>query len=192
MGINIIEGHIKEHLSVISDLDDAFQQKIIEISHVIINSLKSGGTIFWCGNGGSSSDSQHLAAELVGRFDRERIALKSISLSSDAAVMTCISNDYGYEKIFSRQIEALGRKGDVIIGITTSGNSNNVIQAMVQSHNQELVCIGLLGKGGGKIKNLCDYSLVVPSNTTARIQEVHIMVGHILCDLIERGLKLNF
>jgi D-sedoheptulose 7-phosphate isomerase len=192
MGINIIEGHIKEHLSVISDLDDAFQQKIIEISYVIINSLKSGGTIFWCGNGGSSSDSQHLAAELVGRFDRERIALKSISLSSDAAVMTCISNDYGYEKIFSRQIEALGRKGDVIIGITTSGNSNNVIQAMVQSHNQELVCIGLLGKGGGKIKNLCDYSLVVPSNTTARIQEVHIMVGHILCDLIERGLKLNF
>jgi len=164
---------------------------IDNISRILINCLKKKKTIFWCGNGGSASDSQHLAGELVGRFVGDRKPLKSIALNADSAVMTCIVNDYGYEHLFSRQIEGLGSNGDVLIGISTSGNSVNVLNALKSAKNIGINTIGLLGNGGGKAKKIVDNSIIIPSKTTARIQEMHILVGHILCDLIENGLNLK-
>ncbi len=187
---NIIESHIKEHLDVLNSVKN-LDKSIKSISKVLIECLRNEGTIFWCGNGGSASDSQHLAGELIGRFVGERKPLKSIALNADSAVMTCIVNDYGYEEIFSRQVEALGRHGDVLIGISTSGKSKNVINAFKVAHNKEMITIGFLGKGGGEALKCVDYSVVIESYTTARIQEMHIMIGHILCDLIENGLNLK-
>jgi D-sedoheptulose 7-phosphate isomerase len=186
----IIQSHIKEHQDVV-DTIKTFNDTIEKIVSILINCLKNEGTIYWCGNGGSASDSQHLAGELVGRFVGDRKPLRSIALNADSAVMTCIVNDYGYEHIFSRQVEGLGREGDVLIGITTSGNSQNVINALNVAKTKEMTTIGLLGKGGGKAREVADHAIVIPSNTTARVQEMHIMVGHILCDLIEEGLNLK-
>ena len=148
----IIKNHILEHRSV---LDSVMQldESIQKVANLFISYLDKGGTIFWCGNGGSSSDSQHLAGELVGRFIGERKPLKSIALTADSAVMTCIVNDYGYEHIFSRQLEALGSKGDVLVGITTSGNSKNVLNAFKVAKKKGITTVGLLGKGGGKAKS---------------------------------------
>ena len=186
----IIKNHILEHRSV---LDSVMQldESIEKVANLFISCLDKGGTIFWCGNGGSASDSQHLAGELVGRFVDERKPLKSVALTADSAVMTCIVNDYGYEHIFSRQLEALGSKGDVLVGITTSGNSKNVLKAFEVAKNKGVSTIGLLGKGGGLAKGLVDESIIIPSNSTARVQEMHILIGHILCDLIEDGLNLK-
>ena len=191
MSLDIIDRHIHEHLEIISAIDDSFKDKILSISRIMVSALAKGNTIFWCGNGGSASDSQHLAGELVGRFVGDRRPLKSLSLNSDTSVMTCIVNDYGYEQIFSRQVEALGEKGDVLIGITTSGNSSNILKAFQVANNLKITTIGLLGKGGGKAKNISQHSLIIKSQSTARIQETHITVGHILCDLIEIGLNLK-
>lgn len=191
MSKGVIVEHINEHLALIGKIDDDVQGDILKVSKIISSSIQRGGTIFWCGNGGSSSDSQHLAAELVGRFDKERSAIRSISLTADSAVLTCISNDYGYENIFSRQIEALGKKGDVLVVISTSGNSKNVIKVTNQANKQNLITIGLLGKGGGEVMKNCDNRILIPSVITARIQEMHILIGHILCDLIEKELKLT-
>ena len=186
----IIKNHILEHRSV---LDSVMQldESIEKVANLFISCLDKGGTIFWCGNGGSASDSQHLAGELVGRFVGERKPLKSIALTADSAVMTCIVNDYGYEHIFSRQLEALGSKGDVLVGITTSGNSKNVLNTFKAAKKKGITTVGLLGKGGGKAKSLASESIIVSSNSTARIQEMHILIGHILCDLIEEGLNLK-
>jgi len=147
--------------------------------------LSNGGKILWMGNGGSAADSQHLAAELVGRFSRERAGLASIALSTDTSILTAVGNDYGYEKIFARQIDALCRPGDVVVGISTSGNSVNVLEAIQLAKTREAITIGLLGRDGGVLKDASDYCLVVPSNDTARIQEAHILMGHLLCDWIE-------
>ena len=138
------------------------------------------------GNGGSAADAQHIAGELVGRFKKERKAIPAISLSTDTSILTAIGNDYGFEKVFERQIEALGNKGDVVIGISTSGNSENVYRAMKLAKKMGLTTIGLLGNDGGKIKNLSDIALVVPSKNTPRIQETHITIGHIICEGVER------
>ncbi|MDA9094072.1 D-sedoheptulose 7-phosphate isomerase [Methylophilaceae bacterium] len=186
----IIKKHIFEHrvtLDSIVDLDESIE----EAAKLLINCLKNSGTVFWCGNGGSASDSQHLAGELVGRFVGDRKPLKSIALTADSAVMTCIVNDYGYKHIFSRQIEALGVETDVLVGISTSGNSENVIQAFKIAKERGITTIGLLGKGGGEASALVNQSIIVPSKSTARIQEMHILIGHILCDLIEEGLSLK-
>ena len=186
----LIKNHILEHRSI---LDSVMQldESIEKVANLFISCLDKGGTIFWCGNGGSASDSQHLAGELVGRFVDERKPLKSVALTADSAVMTCIVNDYGYEHIFSRQLEALGSKGDVLVGITTSGNSKNVLKAFEVAKNKGVSTIGLLGKGGGLAIGLVDESIIIPSNSTARVQEMHILIGHILCDLIEDGLNLK-
>ena len=186
----LIKKHILEHSAVLDSIMQ-LDESIEKVSYIFINCLEKGGTIFWCGNGGSASDSQHLAGELVGRFAGERRPLKSIALTADSAVMTCIVNDYGYEHIFSRQVEALGAKGDVLVGISTSGNSKNVLNAFEVAKNKGVRTIGLLGKAGGMAKNLVDESIIVSSNSTARVQEMHILVGHILCDLIEGGLNLK-
>ena len=191
MSLDIINHHINDHIKTISLLDDDAKNRILYLSTIIVSALAKGNTIFWCGNGGSASDSQHLAGELVGRFIGDRKPLKSIALNADTSVMTCIVNDYGYDYIFSRQVEALGSKGDVLIGITTSGNSGNILKAFEVANNLKMTTIGLLGKGGGEAKNISQHSLIINSQSTARIQEAHITVGHILCDLIELGLNLK-
>jgi len=186
----IISQHLQEHHTVLSTLE-LLAPQIETVANQMIQALQNGNTIFWCGNGGSASDAQHLAGELVGRFVGDRKALKSISLNADSAVMTCIVNDYGYEHIFSRQVEGLGVEGDVLVGITTSGNSENVLNALAIANQKQMTTVGFLGKGGGKALSLVKEAIVINSNSTARIQEMHITIGHILCDLIEEGLHLK-
>ena len=187
---NIIEEHFIEHRATLDSVAE-LGESIEKVANLLINCLKNDGTIFWCGNGGSASDCQHLAGELVGRFLGDRRPLKSIALTADSAVMTCIVNDYGYEHIFSRQVEALGSEGDVLVGITTSGNSQNVLHAFEVAEQKNMISIGLLGNGGGKAASLIKQSIIVPSKSTARVQEMHILIGHILCDLIEERLNLK-
>jgi len=186
----IIQSNLEEHKEVLNQLNSVVPS-IEEVAKLLICSLKEDKTIFWCGNGGSASDSQHLTGELIGRFKGDRQPLKSMSLNADTAVMTCIVNDYGYDHIFSRQIEALGTEGDILIGISTSGNSNNVNNAFRMAKEKKIHTVGLLGKGGGEAFKLADHSIVIPSQSTARVQEMHITVGHILCELIEEGLGIN-
>jgi len=186
-----IQKHIAEHIEVASSIDQEIIENIDTIANLIVEALKNNNTIFWCGNGGSACDSQHLSAELVGRFDKSRIALKAISLNADSAALTCIANDFGYDNIFARQLEALGSSGDVIVAITTSGLSKNIIKVLSQANEMSIKTILLSGKNGGVLKGKSDHEIIIQSNTTARIQEMHILIGHILCDLIEvkMGLK---
>ena len=186
----IIQSNLEEHREVLNQLNSV-ESSIEAVAKLLIYCLKEDKTVFWCGNGGSASDSQHLTGELIGRFKGDRKPLKSISLNADSAVMTCIINDYGYEHIFSRQIEALGTEGDILIGISTSGNSNNVNNAFRVAKEKKIHTVGFLGKGGGEASKLVEYSILIPSQSTARIQEMHITVGHILCELIEEGLGIN-
>jgi D-sedoheptulose 7-phosphate isomerase len=186
----IIKKHFEEHQTVLITLESLAPQ-IEKVANHMIQALQNGNTIFWCGNGGSASDAQHLAGELIGRFIGNRIPLKSIALTVGGAEGSCIANDFGFDQIFSRQVEGLGSEGDVLVGITTSGNSENVLNALVVANQKQMTTIGLLGKGGGKAKSLVKEAIVIESNTTARIQEMHITIGHILCDLIEEGLHLK-
>jgi D-sedoheptulose 7-phosphate isomerase len=186
----LINKHFEEHKSALNKTCQ-LEGSIDNIANLLIDCLRKNGTIFWCGNGGSASDSQHLAGELVGRFDGNRKPLKSVALNADSAVMTCIINDFGYEQVFARQIEALGSKGDILVGISTSGNSKNIIEAFKQANQKDIVTVGLLGKKGGNAFNIAKHSVIVPSDSTARIQEMHILIGHILCDLIEEELNLK-
>lgn len=191
MSLELIQKHLDEHRFVLDQFDQSFKEKIKEIADQMVNALSNNKIIFWCGNGGSASDAQHIAAELMGRYKNNRRPLKSIALNSDTSVITCISNDFSYEEIFKRQIQSLGSKGDIFVGISTSGQSQNILCAMRKAKMKSLIVIGLLGKGGGEAKKIADHSLVVSSNITARIQEMHIMIGHILCDLIEHGLGIE-
>jgi D-sedoheptulose 7-phosphate isomerase len=155
---------------------------------MISAALKSGGKLLIFGNGGSAADAQHIAGELVNRFLQERKALPAIALTTDGGVLTCIANDTGFENVFARQIEALGREGDVCVAISTSGQSTNIVVACEQARSQGIKVIGLLGRGGGKVAPLCDLALIVPSDDTQRIQETHNLIGHILCELIESNI----
>ena len=143
-----------------------------------------------CGNGGSAADSQHLAAEFTGRFIKDRPPIAAIALSTDTSALTCIANDYSFEAIFARQVQAIGKPGDCLIAISTSGNSGNVLAAVAAAKAIGITCIGLLGRDGGKLKSVCDISIVVPSQVTARIQEAHILIGHSLCGAVEQQLGL--
>ena len=175
---------IQEHLRIISEFQS--QCGLLEqIARVMSASLHAGGKILWCGNGGSAGDSQHLAAELVGRFRRERRGLSSIALSTNTSILTAIGNDYGYDRVFSRQVEAIASPGDVLVGISTSGNSKNVLAAFETARLMGVVTIAFTGSGGGKMREAADYLLEVPSNDTARIQEGHILAGHLVCDWVE-------
>src|SRR3989338_3535340 len=160
-------------------------QKAIDL---ISDAIKSGKKVLLMGNGGSAADAQHIAGELVGRFKKERKAIPAISLSTDTSILTAIGNDYGFGKVFERQIEALGNKGDVVIGISTSGNSENVYRAMKLAKEMGLKTIGLLGNDGGKIKDFSDIPLIVPSKNTPRIQEAHITIEHIICEGVEKKI----
>jgi D-sedoheptulose 7-phosphate isomerase len=153
-----------------------------------IEALQQGRKILLCGNGGSAGDAQHIAAELSGRFQYDRPPLYAEALHVNSSYLTAVANDYSYDKVYSRMIEAAGKKGDVLIAISTSGNSANVVEAVKQAQKQEMMCIGFTGADGGALQKLCDLTLRVPSKNTARIQETHILMGHILCEKIERTL----
>ena len=187
----IIDQAFSEHIEALEKTHITISQNIEIAADLIAKSLTSGGTIFWCGNGGSAADSQHIAAEFVGRFKKDRRPLRSIALTTDSSVLTCVANDYSYEEIFSRQLNALGRGGDVLVAITTSGKSENIKQALIQAQNMGIKTIGLLGKKGGECKDYSDVSLIVPSDITARIQETHILIEHLLCELVEHKLGFN-
>jgi len=184
---NLIINSINDHKAVVSSLSDELINKIEKTASLLIECLGNGHLIAWCGNGGSASDAEHLCAELVGRFVNERRALKSIALSSNSSIVTSISNDYGFEHVFARQVEAICGPDDVLIAISTSGNSENVIQAVKKARELGVKVVGLLGNTGGKLTEQCDLSLVIPSNNTARIQEMHILIGHILCEIIDNN-----
>lgn len=162
--------------------------QIVEIADLLIDVMKKGGKLILFGNGGSASDAQHIVAEIVGRFKKERRALPAIALTTNTSTLTAIANDYGYEIVFARQIEALAKDGDIAIGISTSGKAKNVASGIKQAKKMGLKTIALTGADGGEIARLADISLIVPSSVTARIQETHITIGHILCELIEEAL----
>ena len=175
---------ISEHLDVIGRVQE--QEELLEtIARAMAEALQRGNQIFWCGNGGSAGDSQHLAAEIVGRFRRERRGLPSIALTTDTSILTAVANDYGYEAVFSRQVEALGRPGDVLVGISTSGNSHNVIAAIETAKALGVTTVAFTGAGGGRMAELAHHLFAVDSRDTARVQEAHILAGHMLCDWLE-------
>lgn len=192
--MNIFKDIIKKNIFENNKLSDLIENKcsnvIEESSKIISNSLRNGGTIFFCGNGGSASDSQNFSSELVGKFQNERKALRAIALTTDSSILTNIANDFSYKFIFSRQIEALGRNGDILFSISTSGESQNVLEAIKVANDLNLTTISLLGKGGGKAVNSSQISIVIPSSSTARVQEMHLLVIHILCELIEKQLGI--
>ena len=189
---------MQEHISDI--LNDSFNnlQKVISdkglileietITTKIIKAFKDGNKLLLCGNGGSASDAQHIAAELSGRFIKERKPLYAEALHVNSSYMTAVSNDYGFEYTYSRMLEAIGRKGDVLIALSTSGNSENVVNAIKMANSLDMLSVGMSGATGGKIKDLCQHNIIIPSSNTARIQEAHIVVGHIFCQIIEEKL----
>jgi D-sedoheptulose 7-phosphate isomerase len=186
--MNFIKESLLESAELKRKVAETMADSIARAIDVISNALKSGKKVLLMGNGGSAADAQHIAGELVGRFKKERKAIPAISLSTDTSILTAIGNDYGFEKIFERQVEALGEKGDVVIGISTSGNSENIYRAMKLSREMGLKTISLLGNDGGKIKELSDIALIVPSKNTPRIQEAHITIGHIICEGVEKKI----
>jgi D-sedoheptulose 7-phosphate isomerase len=181
---SIFDQAVADHLTVVQRLPELYLE-IAKLAVLMRDCINNGGKIIWMGNGGSAADSQHLAAEIVGRFKKERMGMASIALTTDSSIITSVGNDYGFEAIFSRQVEAIGKLGDILVGITTTGNSGNIVAAINAGKKMGLVTVGLLGNDGGKLKSLCDHSIIVPSNDTARIQESHILIGHILCEFIE-------
>lgn len=181
-----ISFHINEHLSVIKSIgEENFTTRIGEVCKMIADALNTGNKILLFGNGGSASDAQHIAAEFTGRFVKNRKAYAAIALTTDTSALTAIANDYGFERVFARQVEALARPGDVLIGISTSGNSPNVLQALLAGKEAGCKLVGFTGNTGGQMKGLCDITLLVNSETTARIQEAHILIGHIICSAID-------
>jgi D-sedoheptulose 7-phosphate isomerase len=181
---NMFRNAIHDHLEVVRRIE-AQAPRLAAIAQAMTSALRAGGKILWCGNGGSAADSQHLSAELVGRFRRHRRGLASIALTTDSPSMTSVANDYGFEAVFARQVEALGNPGDVLVAISTSGNSPNVIAALETARAQGLLTVAFTGEGGGKIAPLANYVFSVDSRETARIQEAHMLAGHLLCDWIE-------
>ena len=173
-----------EHLKVIDDL--RAQQPVLEtIARVMTEAIQEGRKVLWCGNGGSAADAQHLAAEFVGRFRRERKPLASIALTTDTSVLTSIGNDYGYDHVFSRQVLALCEEGDIVVGISTSGNSANVVEALQAARDCGAFTVAFTGQGGGKMGGIANAQICVPTKDTARVQEGHILCGHMLCDWVE-------
>jgi len=180
-----IEQIFKESIEIKEQSLSANIDHIIEAIECISKALKENHKLLFFGNGGSAADSQHIAAEFIGRFQKERLALPAIALTTDTSVLTALSNDYGYDAVFARQIEGLGQAGDVAFGISTSGNSKNVIEGIKKAKDKELVTITLTGCDGGDLSKLSDISIIVPSQVTARIQESHICIAHTICEIVE-------
>jgi D-sedoheptulose 7-phosphate isomerase len=190
-----MRGFIREQIGATRALldallaDEALLAATEESARLCVDALRAGGKILLAGNGGSASDAQHLAGELVGRLNFERPGLAALALTADTAVLTALGNDYGYDRVFARQVEALGRRGDVFVGFSTSGRSKNVLAALEASRAQGLVTVGFAGRGGGDMPALCDALLLVRAENTQNIQEAHIVLGHILCAIVERELS---
>jgi D-sedoheptulose 7-phosphate isomerase len=181
---SIIHNTIQAHQAVIAQLETLTPQ--IELfSKKMLECLASGGKVVWMGNGGSAADSQHLAAEIVVRYETERRGLASIALTTDTSILTACGNDYGFEYVYSRQVEALCSEKDLVVGISTSGNSANVLRAIEAAKALGAFTVGMTGNKGGKLAALCDLTIAVPSPTTARVQEAHILIGHILCEMLD-------
>ena len=182
---DIIKNEINEHIRVANSLH-SLTEAVIKSSQLCIDSLKNGGKILLFGNGGSAADAQHIAAELVGRYKVERKGLPAIALTTDTSAITSIGNDFGYNYVFNRQVEALANKGDVAIGISTSGKSENITRALKLASKLNCSTIGLSGQGGGEMNKICNMNLVAPSDDTPRIQEMDILIGHTICHLIDQ------
>lgn len=183
-----ITSALKRHLAAVSALA-ADPSSLRDIAAALAGTVKAGGKILICGNGGSAADSQHIAGELVGRFKKERRAIAAISLTTDTSVMTCLGNDYGFDRVFERQVEALGRKGDLLIAISTSGSSANVLKAAVKAKETGMTVVGFFGKAGGAIGQYCDMAFLAPETDTPRVQEMHILAAHIICELVEDAVS---
>jgi len=185
-----IETQIRGAMDVMSQMlaDQALQSALAGAAQACIDCLQAGGKILLAGNGGSAADAQHIAGEFVSRFAFDRPGLSAIALTTDTSILTAIGNDYGYEKLFARQVQALGNKGDVFIGYTTSGRSPNILLAMEEARARGLVCVGLTVNRGGPLADLCDYLLAVPEASTPKIQEGHLVLGHTLCGLVENDI----
>ena len=183
-----ISAIVADSLDVKRRFFDAHAGDVQRAGQMIANAFKAKGKLLVFGNGGSAADAQHIAGEMVNKFLQNRRALPAIALTTDGGVLTCIANDTGFEKVFARQIEALGTKGDVCLAISTSGTSPNVTLACEQARKEEVTIIGLLGRDGGSVAALCDLALIVPSDDTQRIQEAHNLIGHIVCELVEAEL----
>ncbi len=182
---SIIKQEFSEHIKVSEETIKSIGKPIEIAAKICIDSLKKGGKILIFGNGGSAADAQHIAAELVGRYKTERKGLSAIALTTDTSAITSIANDYGYLHVFERQVEALANKGDVVIGISTGGSSTNIISALKLANNLDCKTIGFSGRDGGEFNALCDVNLIAIAEDTARIQEMHILIGHTICHLIE-------
>jgi D-sedoheptulose 7-phosphate isomerase len=180
---SIIQASIDVKKSLLAD--EALVAKIQTVSEKVAEVFKSGGRVYFCGNGGSAADAQHLAAEFTGRFYHDREPLPAEALHCNTSFLTAVANDYSYDQIYERAIKAQGRKGDVLFGISTSGNSKNIILAQIEAQKRGMTVISFTGATGGKMKDSCDYLFNVPSTDTPRIQESHILIGHIICQLVE-------
>ena len=191
MDTTLIEQHLARHRETMELVAQQLIPAIAETAQLIADVLGRGGKVLVMGNGGSAADAQHLAAELVGRFLRERRALPAIALTTDTSILTAVGNDYGFDQVFSRQVEALAQPGDVVVGISTSGNSPNVLAALKAARAAGCRTVGLLGRDGGGIAGLVDLPLVIPVQETPHIQEAHVTIIHVLCDLVERALFAN-
>ncbi len=183
--LETIQNEFESHLEIIQKVTNNLEPILKDASTLIVEVLKNGNKILICGNGGSAADAQHFAAELTGRYKTERKGLPGIALTTDTSALTAIGNDYGYDRVFDRQTEALANKGDLLIGISTSGNSKNVISALNLAKEIGCSTIGLTGRDGGAMNEICDINLVVPSDNTPRIQEMHILFIHTMCQIVD-------
>jgi len=185
--INTINSEFESHLETILEVQKTMSEDVQKASFLAVETLKAGNKILIFGNGGSAADAQHIAAELTGRYKTERRGLPGIALTTDTSALTAIGNDYGYDRVFDRQVESLATKGDLLLGISTSGNSANVVNALKLGKDLGCKTLGFSGRDGGDMNKVCDINLIVPSNNTPRIQEMHILLGHTICQIIDNN-----
>jgi len=188
----MIKQEFLAHQAVMEETSNQLIPIIEEASTLLIETLKKGHKVLLCGNGGSAADAQHIAAELTGRYKSERGGLAGIALTTDTSALTAIANDYGYDYVFARQVEALANSADLLIGISTSGNSKNILLALKKAKERGCHTIGLSGRDGGEMNELCDINIIIPSHDTPRIQEMHILIGHTLCQAVDDAFKEPF
>ena len=181
----VLSSKISTLTTLLASLLDQHEAAFNQSAEIFASALKQGNTIFWCGNGGSAAESSHLAVELIGRFKNNRRPLPSVSLNSDTSAITCIANDFGYDEIFARQLEGLAKPGDVLVVLSTSGKSENILRALRKASELGVTSIALLGKGGGPAANVANHRIIIESSETARIQEIHLLIGHTFCEFAE-------
>jgi D-sedoheptulose 7-phosphate isomerase len=185
---DMVRGHLREQASLVEEVTSDMVEPIVDLATRVLATVRGGGTLFFCGNGGSAADAQHLAAEYVVRFGRERRPIRAIALTTDTSVLTAGANDYGFDAAFERQVRALARSGDLLVMHSTSGESENLLRAASAARDGRVATAALLAKGGGRLASEVDLALVVPTDSTARAQEMHLTIGHIVCDFVERAV----